>query len=123
MYKTGLSAKAAAMAHANRAGNGVADSQRRRTKRRIAHLKRARFDVAAMDEVFFIHNDAAGRKYWSPVGAPIRILHAGGRRRLTVFGAVTDGGRQLFRTSTLGFNDGTFVPYVRAFSAASRGSR
>ena len=44
----------------------------------------------------------------------MRVTYAGGRRRLTVFGAVTDNGKQFFRTSTLGFNDRTFVPYVRA---------
>jgi len=31
-----------------------------------------------------------------------------------VFGAVTDGGRQFFRTATRGFNNVTFMPYVRA---------
>ena len=67
-----------------------------------------------MDEAFFIHNDAVGRKYWSPVGTPVRVAHAGGHRRLTVFGAVADDWKQFFRTSTPGFNDGTFVPYVRA---------
>ena len=123
MCRAGLSAKTATMVPANRAGNGTVNSWRHRTKKRIARLKRAGFAVAAMDEAFFIHNDAAGRKYWSPVGAPARVTHAGGRRRLTVFGAVTDDGRQFFRTSTLGFNDGTFVPYVRAFYAASRGWR
>ena len=67
-----------------------------------------------MDGAFSIHNDAAGRKYWPPMGIPVRIPHVGGRRRLTVFGAVTDGGRQLFRTATRGFNNGTPIPYVRA---------
>ena len=31
-----------------------------------------------------------------------------------MFGAVTDGGRQLFRTATRGLNNWTFIPYVRA---------
>ena len=31
-----------------------------------------------------------------------------------MFGAVTDDGKQFFRTSTLSFNDETFIPYVRA---------
>ncbi|MCE2498908.1 MAG: transposase [Nitrosopumilaceae archaeon] len=63
---------------------------------------------------FFIHNDSAGRKYWSPIGVPVRILHARGRRRLTVFSAATDDGRQLFRTTIRGFSNRTFIPYVRA---------
>ncbi len=114
MCRAGLSAKTATMVPANRADSGTVNSWRHRTKRRTARLKKAGFAVAAMDEAFFMHNDAVGRKYWPPVGTPVRVTHAGGRRRLTVFGAVTDDGRQFFRTSTQGFNDGTFVPYVRA---------
>ena len=68
MCRAGLSAKTATMVPANRADNGTVNSWRHRTKRCIARLKRAGFAVASMDETFFIHNDAAGRKYWSPVG-------------------------------------------------------
>ncbi len=67
-----------------------------------------------MDEAFFIHNDAAGHKYWSPMGTPVKVTHAEGRKRLTVLGAITDKGRQLFRTTTVGFNSKTFIPFVRA---------
>jgi len=114
MYRAGLSVKTATLVHASRAGSRAVNSWRHRTKMRIARLKRAGFAIAAMDESFFIHNDSAGRKYWSPIGVPVRIPHAGGRRRLTVFDAVTDDGRQLFRTTTWGFNNKTFIPYVRA---------
>ena len=77
MCRAGLSAKTAAMEPANRADNGTVNSWRHRTKRRIARLKKAGFAVAAMDEALFIHNDAARRKYWSPVRTPGRVTHAG----------------------------------------------
>ena len=114
MYKAGLSVKTATRVHASHARGGTVSSWRHRTKMRIAHLKKARFVIAVADEAFFVHNNSAGRKYWSPIGIPVKVPHAGGRRRLTIFGAVTDDGRQFFRTTTRGFNNGTFILYVRA---------
>ena len=114
MYRAGLSVKAATKVHVNHARGETVNSWRHRTKMRIARLKKSRFVIAAADEAFFIHNNSAGRKYWSPIGIPVKVPHAGGRRRLTIFGAVTDDGRQFFRTTTRGFNNGTFIPYVRA---------
>lgn len=64
--------------HVNHAGGGTVNSWRHRTERRIARLKRAGSAVAAMDGAFFIHNDSAGRKYWFPVGTPVRVTHVGG---------------------------------------------
>ena len=81
MRRAGLSAKTATILHANRAGSAVVNSWRYRTKRRISRLKKAGFAVAVIDETSFIYRDAAGRKYWSLVGTPVRVEHAVGRRR------------------------------------------
>ena len=114
MYRAGLSVKTATKMHTGHARDGTVNSWRHRTRVRIARLKKAGFVIATADEAFFIHNNSAGHKYWSPIGTPVKVPHAGERRRLTVFGAVTDDERQFFRTTTRGFNNGTFIPYVRA---------
>lgn len=59
------------------ADNGTVNSWRHWTKMRIARLKNAGFAIAAVDEAFFIHNNSAGRKYWSPIGTPVKVPHAG----------------------------------------------
>lgn len=114
MYRAGLSVKTATKVYASRVGNGPVNSWRYRTKRRIVRLKKAGFAIAAADEAFFIHNDSAGAQVLVSDRDPVRVPHVGGRGRLTVFGAVTDNGRKFFRTSILGFNDTTFISYVRA---------
>ena len=69
MYRAGLSVETATKVHANYACGGTVNSWRHRTKIRIARLKKAGFAIAAMDESFFMYNDAASRKYWSPIGS------------------------------------------------------
>jgi len=103
MCKARFSVKTATKVHASPAGNGTANSWRHRTKMRIVRLKKAGFAIATMDELFFIHNDAEGHKYWSPIGIPSSAC--GGTQEAYVFGAVTDGGRRIFRTATRGFNN------------------
>ncbi len=49
MYMAGLSAKTAAMEHANRVDNGTVNAWRHQTKRRIVRLKKAGFAIAAME--------------------------------------------------------------------------
>ena len=114
MVRRGLSGKRATKVHVNHADAGTVNSWRYRLKKRIQRLKRLRYVVAVGDEAFFVQDGPSGRKYWSPKGVPVKIPYAGNRRRLTVLGAVTDRGRQLFRTTTKGFNNKTFIPFVRA---------
>lgn len=77
IHKAGLSAKTATRVNTSHAGGRAADSWSHRAKRRIARLKKDGFRIVAMDEVFFVHNDAAGRKCWFLVGILIKTPHAG----------------------------------------------
>lgn len=86
-----------------------------RIKKAIPRLKKDRFAIAFGDEVFFVRDNSNGRKYWSQRGTRIKIPYSGSRQRLTVFGAVTDTGKQFFRSTTSGFNSKTFVSFVRGF--------
>ncbi len=114
MVRHGLSGKRAARVHVNHADAGTANSWRHRLKKRIPRLKKAGYTLAVEDEAFFVQDSSSGRKYWSRKGVPVKIPYTGNRKRRTVLGAITDGGQQLFRTTTRGFNNGTFIPFVRA---------
>ena len=110
----GLSGRRATRVHVRHADAGTVNSWRHRLKKRIPRLKKARHAVVVEDEAFLVRDGPSGRKYWSPKGVPIKIPYTGSRRRPAVPGAVTDGGRQLFRTTTRGFNNRTLVPLVGA---------
>lgn len=99
--------------HVNHADAKTVDSWRRRVKQRITRLKKDGFVAAVEDEAFFVQGETLGRKYWSDEGTRAKIPYSGNRKRLTVFGAIVDDGRQLFRTTTKGFNNKTFIPFVR----------
>ena len=113
MHGRNLSVKKATRVHVRHADSRTVNLWRHRLKKRIPRLKEDGFVIAMADEAFFVRDDAAGRKYWSPRGARIRIPYSGSRQRLTVFGAVTDTRRQFFRSSSEGFNNVTFIPFVR----------
>ena len=101
--------------HVRHADARTVNSRRHRLKKRIPLLKRDRFVIAMVDEVFYVRDDAAARRrYWSKRGARIKIPYSGSRQRLTVFGAVTETREQPFRSSTRGFNNRTFIPFVRS---------
>ncbi|MDE0091600.1 MAG: IS630 family transposase [Thaumarchaeota archaeon] len=109
-----LTVKRVTRVHVRHADAGTVNSWRHRLKRRIPRLKKDRFVIAMADEAFFVRDDASGRKYWSKRGTRIKIPYSGSRQRLTLFGAVTDTREQIFRSSTGGFNNRTFIPFVRS---------
>lgn len=112
MHRYGLTPKAATAIHVNRAGSRAVNSWRHRAKRRISRLKTAGFTILAEDESFFIHDTKSGRKYWSPAGTRITVPYTGSHKKVTVYGAVTDGGKRFFRVYDAGFNKETFIRYV-----------
>ena len=113
MRRRNLSVKRATKVHVRHADSKTVNSWRHRIKKAIPRLKKDRFAIAFGDEAFFVRDNSNGRKYWSQRGTRIKIPYSGSRQRLTVFGAVTDTGKQFFRSTTSGFNSRTFVSFVR----------
>ena len=111
MHRYGLTPRATTAIHVNRAGRDV-NSWRHRAKRRISRLKMAKFMILAEDESFLIHDTKSGRKYWSPAGTRITVPYTGSHKKVTVYGAVTDGGKRFSKVYDAGFNKETFIRYV-----------
>ena len=112
MHAHGLSPKAPERIHTNRASKRAVQNWQYRLNKRISCLKRDGFVLAAEDESFFIHDMIVGRKYWSPVGSPIRITYTGSHKKITAYGSITTDGRQFFRTYEK-FDAPTFVRYLK----------
>ena len=64
------------------------------------------------DEVFFIRDVKAGRKYWSLISKRIFFPYMGRHESLAVYGTITTHGEQLFRIYNK-FNAVTFVEYLK----------
>jgi len=107
-----LSPKVARLVHVNRASRRAVAAWWRRTKRRIARLRRRGFAVVVQDESIFVHDAVAGVKLWSPVGVPADVPYTGSHHKVVVYGAIAEDGRRPFRTRER-FDAATFVWYLR----------
>lgn len=93
----GLSPKSITMHHASRATRRTIQQWQRRTKKRLARLKRQGYAAVIIDEAFVVHNTYNGRKYWALVGRRIYNLYTGSHKTVAVQGGASEDGRQLFR--------------------------
>ncbi|MDD9813641.1 MAG: helix-turn-helix domain-containing protein [Thaumarchaeota archaeon] len=112
MRASGLSPKVARLVHADRASRREVRAWRRRTMRIVRRLGRRGFTVVVQDEAIFVHDAVAGVKYWSPVGVPVDVTHAGSHARAVACGAIAEDGRRPFRTHGR-FDAATFVECPR----------
>ena len=112
MRYLGMSAKFPQRVHENKARQEEIRRWQRGAKRRISRLKRQGFATVILDESFFIHDPATGRKYWSPRGEPIAMEYNGRHRKVVVYGAIATDGRRFFRTRDC-FDSGTFLSYLK----------
>ena len=112
MHRLGLTPKVPHTVHVNCATAPSVYGWQYRTKDEISRLKRKGFTVIALDEAFFIRDPKPGRRYWSHKGTRIGVPYTGGHQKTTVYGAVADDGRQMFRLHDR-FDGPTFLQYVR----------
>ena len=112
MHRYSLTPKTAQRLHVNHATKSQVRSWQYRLQERISRLKSDGFAIVVTDEAFFVHDPARGRKYWSPSGTRITLPYVGNHRKIAVYGAVSDDGRQLYRMHDR-FDGPTFLGYVR----------
>jgi len=91
----------------------------RSAKRRISRLKREGFVTAVMDESIFVSTLSKGRRYRSPVGAPVTVPHDGRQFRRVAYGAITADGRRFFRTYDRSGGK-MFLRYLREMCVVTR---
>ena len=112
MHRYALTPKTAQRLHVNCATQSQVRSWQYRLQERISRLKSRGFAIVVTDESFFVHDPLRGRKYWSPSGTRITLPYVGNHKKVVVYGAAADDGRQLFRMHD-GFDGPTFLGYVR----------
>ena len=81
--------------HINRANKGAVQNWQYRFGKRVSRLEEEGFTVVDVDESFFVHDTASGRKYWSPRGERIVIPYTGSHQKIVVHGAIAKDGRHL----------------------------
>ena len=111
-----LSPKASQKIHIRRASGKAVRNWQYDIKKWISRMESEGFTVLMEDEAFFIHDAAAGRKYWSPVGSPVTVSYTGSHRKIAVYGSVARDGRQFFRTYDR-FDSETFAKHLKDLQA------
>ena len=112
MRRHGLTPKVPQKVHINRAGKEAIRGWQYRFDKRVSRLEENGFTIVDEDEVFFIHDVASERKYWSSRGERIVVPYTGSHRRIVAYGAITRDDRQFFRTRER-FDAPTFVGYLK----------
>ena len=107
-----MSAKSAQKYHINHASVSAVRSWQQCIKKRILRLEKSGFVIAMVDEVFFIRDVKAGKKYWSLITKRIFLPYTGRHESLAVYGTITIQGEELFRIYDK-FNAVTFVEYLK----------
>ena len=111
-----LTPKVPQLIHVNHASASAVRSWQYRLKGRISRLKDAKFVIVALDEAFFVYDTKTGRKYWAFRGTRIRLPYTGSHKKVAVYGAISECGRQLFRTYNT-FDAPTFIAYLKELHA------
>ncbi len=112
MRQHGLSPKVPRKVHINRANKRVVRNWKYCFNKHVSRLEKDGFTVLMKDEAIFIHDVIVGRKYWSRVGHSISVPYTGSHKRITVYGSISQDGRQFFRTHEK-FDGFTFVRYLK----------
>ena len=79
------------------------------------------FAIPAAGGSFLIRGTMPGHRYRSPGGTGTVVPHAGGRRKVTAYGAIAGAGRLLFGTYGAGFNTGALIRHVAGLKRRSGG--
>ena len=106
----GLTPKIPQKIHINRANKRAVQNWQYRFGKRVSRLEKEGFTI--VDEAFFVHDTASGRKYWSPRGERIVVPYTGSHQKIAVYGAIAKDGRQLFRTHER-FDAPTVIRYLK----------
>ncbi|MDI1495114.1 MAG: Transposase [Cenarchaeum symbiont of Oopsacas minuta] len=97
LHKYGMTPKTPQRVHINAANDSMCYNWQNNLKRDLSGTKFEDFTVIEEDESIFVYDSITGKKYWT-VDIPPVVKWTGMHSKVIVYGAVTEDGRQLFKT-------------------------